>query len=103
MGLSEVGLEQGFVEGKGEVVITVVCGCGWDLSFSLTAEEELPLPLRVMASVSVLVGVAFRTQQHGPSDLSHWHPVFWIRSEEPSVKVSSHVTKILSSVSMPAL
>ena len=95
-------LEQG-AEGKVEDrdVISVVRG--WD--FSLRMEDSLPLRVMASASVScfVVVVVLFRTQQHGPNDLSHWHPVFLVSSEEPSVKVSSHVTKILSSVSMPAL
>ncbi len=89
---------EGVVEDRD--VISVVCGWG----FSFITEDSLPP--RVMASVSVsclvVVVVVFRTQQHGPNDLSHWHPVFLVGSEEISVKVSSHVTKILSSVSMPA-
>ena len=88
----EVVVEQG-AEGLG---VFVVC-------FSLRMEDSLPL--RVMASVSCVsfLEVLFWTQQHGPSDLSHWHPVFLVRSEELSVKVSSHVTKILREVSMPAV
>lgn len=101
----------GLVEGEqGDVVVVVVCiSVVWSWSFSLKAEDSLPE--RVMASVSVWVSflvvglvVAFRTQQHGPNDILHWHPAFLVgRSEEPSVKVSSHVTKILREVSIPAL
>ena len=96
----EVSGEVGLLGGQqGDVVISVV----WSWGFSLGIEDSLPL--RVIASVSVsFFVVLFRSQQHGPNDLSHWHPVFLLgRSEEPSVKVSSHVTKILREVSMPAL
>ena len=47
------------------------------------------------------VGVReLRTQQQGPRDLSHWHPAFLGVSDD-SVKVSSQVTKILISLSIP--
>ena len=103
----EVGLLEG-EQGDGDVVFIVVISVVWMWGFSLRTAED-SLPERVMASVSVEVSflvvlLVFRSQQHGPSDLSHWHPVFLLgRSEEPSVKVSSHVTNILREVSMPAL
>lgn len=42
--------------------------------------------------VSSVDGIELRTQQHGPSDLSHWHPVLLVvLSDESVVKASSQV------------
>ena len=56
--------------------------------------------LSFSVNTSLVGGREFRTQQHGPRDLSHWHPVFLAVSDD-SVKASSQVTKILISTSMP--
>ena len=60
--------------------------------------ESCRLSFAVLASS--VGGRESRTQQQGPRDLSHWHPVFFVVSDD-SVKASSQVTKILISTSMP--
>lgn len=67
-------------------------------SRSVALAESCLLSVAVIASS--VGGRELRTQQHGPRDLSHWHPLFFAVSDD-SVKASSQVTKILISTSMP--
>ena len=89
-------LQQG---GFGGGIVAVMVGMVVDFS---SCPEELAESCLLSFSVtaSTVGGREFRTQQHGPRDLSHWHPAFLAVSDD-SVKASSQVTKILISTSMP--
>ena len=82
-------------EGLGGGIAVVIVGMAGDFS---SGSEVLVMSFAV--SMSSLGGRELRTQQHGPRDLSHWHPVCFAVSDD-SVKVSSQVTKILTATSMP--
>ena len=89
-------LQQGGFGGGIAVVIV-----GMAVGFSSRSVELVESGLLTFAvSASSVVGRELRTQQHGPRDLSHWHPVFFVASDD-SVKAPSQVTKILISTSMP--
>lgn len=83
--------------GFGGSIAVVMVGMAGDLSSKLV--EACLLSSAVLVP-SVGWGRELRTQQHGPRDLSHWHPVFFVTSDD-SVKASSQVTKIAISASMP--
>lgn len=91
-------LQQG---GLGAGIAVVMVGMVVVVEFSLRPEElvELSCLLSFAIVASLVGGRELRTQQHGPTDLLHWHPVFFV--SEDWVKASSHVTKILISTSMP--
>ena len=82
-------------EGLGGGIAVVIVGMAEDFS---SGSEGVVMSFTVL--MSSLGGRELRTQQHGPRDLSHWHPVCFAVSDD-SVKVSSQVTKILTATSMP--
>ena len=90
-------LQQG---GFGGGIAVVIMGMAVGFSSRL-AEPVVESCLLSFAALASSVGArALRTQQQGPRDLSHWHPVFFAVSDD-SVKASSQVTKIFISTSMP--
>lgn len=90
-------LQQGGLDGGIAVVIVGMVMLG----FSSRSRELVELCwVSSIVVASSVGGRELRTQQQGPRDLSHWHPVDLVVSDD-SVKVSSQVTKILISTSMP--
>ena len=87
--------QEGFGGGIAVVIVGIV------VDFSSRSEELVEsCLLSFVVSASRVGRRELRTQQHGPRALSHWHPVFFVVSDD-SVKAPSQVTKILISTSMP--
>lgn len=89
-------LQQG---GFGDGIAVVIVGMAVGFSSRLAELIESCLSTFEVLERSV-DGRASRSQQHGPRDLSHWHPVPFAVSDD-SVKASSQVTNILILTSMP--